>query len=174
MQATNLTEYLDRYGALIAERTKDLLRTAHVPARDKPLALDLKRKPFDAQAHAVTAIVKAWKHNKSVILCAEMGTGKTMMGIAAVHGARKAPTCLVSLLTTSWAKGPGRSRRRYTGRLCVYRQVVRRAPPAPLEAHGPEWVRDRRNMACSPRAGVPLSFKDRYGVLHCPRCYAMS
>jgi hypothetical protein len=38
MQATNLTEYLDRYGALIAERTKTSFAPLHVPARDKPLA----------------------------------------------------------------------------------------------------------------------------------------
>jgi len=63
------------------------------------LMMDLTRKPFDAQAHAITGIVKGWRQSKSIILCAEMGTGKTMMGIL-----RPTPTSAVSLTVLPHAK----------------------------------------------------------------------
>ncbi|WP_299548661.1 DEAD/DEAH box helicase family protein [uncultured Helicobacter sp.] len=44
--------------------------------------LELKRKPFPTQAQIITAGVSHLKDKRSLIISSEMGTGKTLMGIA--------------------------------------------------------------------------------------------
>lgn len=173
MQATNLTEYLDRYGALIAERTKTSFAPLHVPARDKPLALDLKRKLMGAQAHAVTATVKAWRRSKSVILSGACGVGKTMCGIAAVHGdAQQRPyRALVFApdhLVGKWAREieetlHGASVRR----IAKWSDVLHLPRSKPT---GPEWVVIGRNMAKLSSGWRAAYIQGPKGILRCPRC----
>src|SRR4051794_6863986 len=43
------------------------------------------RDPFEAQSHAIEATRKALVRQKSLLLVGEMGTGKTLMGMAAIH-----------------------------------------------------------------------------------------
>ena len=54
----------------------------HDPATDPtdPRLAEATRKPYPAQAHAITAIVKALKNQPGVYVCGEMGTGKTLIG----------------------------------------------------------------------------------------------
>jgi len=81
--------------------------------------MDLTRKPFDAQAHAITGIVKGWRQSKSIILCAEMGTGKTMMGICAgaghLHPQAHAGLLQLPAATASVARSTGHGSRREPG-----------------------------------------------------------
>ena len=44
--------------------------------------LELKRKPFPTQAQLITAGVTHLRDKNSLIISSEMGTGKTLMGIA--------------------------------------------------------------------------------------------
>ncbi len=85
MNCETLTDYLDRYGPLVAERARQAFEPLHVPTTDAVLTLDLKRPMLPAQAHVATATVKTLNRQKSVYLCCECGTGKTQMGACAVH-----------------------------------------------------------------------------------------
>src|SRR5205823_295447 len=57
----------------------------HVPGHDPVPALALLRAPFDAQAHVIEATRKALCRQKAIVLVGEMGTGKTIMAVAAAH-----------------------------------------------------------------------------------------
>jgi len=85
MNCETLTEYLDRYGSLVADRAREAFEPLHVPATDAAVSLDLKRPMLPAQSHVVTAAVKTLQRQKAVFLCCECGTGKTQMGACTVH-----------------------------------------------------------------------------------------
>ncbi|MFZ5832419.1 MAG: DEAD/DEAH box helicase family protein [Planctomycetota bacterium] len=90
MQAQSVSQYFATYGNALSERVRTTFRPHHVPAKDRPITLDLLRTAFPAQAHAISGIVKSWRgKQKSLALVAECGTGKTFMGIAAVHAASR-------------------------------------------------------------------------------------
>jgi hypothetical protein len=86
-----LDAYLEKFGTLLGKQAQQSLAPLHVPGRDPLSPCSLQRKPFEAQAHCIEAVVKAWKRQKSVWLVAEMGTGKTIMAIGAVeqHAGKK-------------------------------------------------------------------------------------
>jgi hypothetical protein len=63
MNCNTLREYLDRYGALMAERARQAFEPLHVPATDAVVTLDLKRPMLPARAHVVTAAKKAAEAN---------------------------------------------------------------------------------------------------------------
>jgi len=85
MEATNLDEYLQRYGPLLARQAQERFNPLHVPGRDPLPPMDgLLRPPYPAQRHAIAAVAAALRMQKSTILCAEIGTGKTLMGAATV------------------------------------------------------------------------------------------
>jgi hypothetical protein len=85
MQAQTLDQYFTDYGTLLGQQAAKATRPLHVPGSD-PLSLpDLLRQPFEAQAHVIQATVAALKRQKSVLLVAEMGTGKTILSMASVH-----------------------------------------------------------------------------------------
>jgi len=85
MFPTNLDSYLQEFAPLLAQQAQQRSRPLHTPGKDAPVDLShLLRKPLEAQQHVVTAICKAWAAGeKGLKLSAEMGTGKTFMGIAA-------------------------------------------------------------------------------------------
>ena len=85
MNCTTLSEYLDRYGQLVADRARQAFEPLHVPAANPMVELDLMRPMLPAQAHVVTAAVKTLNRQKAVFLCCECGTGKTQMGACCVH-----------------------------------------------------------------------------------------
>jgi hypothetical protein len=84
-QPPTLDAYLLRHGRLLGRPAERSLNPLHVPGRDPLPTLDLLREPFESQAHAVEAIRKALRRQKAVLLVGEMGTGKTLMGLAAAH-----------------------------------------------------------------------------------------
>jgi hypothetical protein len=85
MFPTNLDDYLQQYAPLLAQQAQHRSKPLHTPGKDATVDLShLLRKPLEAQQHVVTAICKAWESGeKGLKLSAEMGTGKTFMGIAA-------------------------------------------------------------------------------------------
>lgn len=87
MQDCNtLDDYLSRYGGLLGRHAQESLAPLHVPERDPlPDFSALKRQPFPAQQHVIAGLVAALNEQKSVMLCAEVGSGKTIMAMVSVH-----------------------------------------------------------------------------------------
>ena len=84
-KATDPQDYLLTYGSLLGKQAEQSLEPLHVPGRDSLPTLQLLRDPFAAQAHVIEATRKALSRQKAVLMVGEMGTGKTLMGMAAVH-----------------------------------------------------------------------------------------
>jgi len=85
VKAETLEEYLDLYGSLLGKQASAAIDPLHVPGRDKPLDLDILRPAYPAQAHVITACVKAWRRQKPLILVGDCGVGKTLCSQAIVH-----------------------------------------------------------------------------------------
>ena len=81
----DLDEYMLKYGSLLGKQAEQSLEPLHVPGRDALPNLDLLRDPFEAQLHVIEAARKALSRQKAILLVGEMGTGKTIMGLAAIH-----------------------------------------------------------------------------------------
>jgi hypothetical protein len=81
----NLDEYMLAYGRLLGQQAERSLDPLHVPGRDPLPTLELLREPFEAQSHVIEAARKALQRQKALLIVGEMGTGKTLMAIAAVH-----------------------------------------------------------------------------------------
>jgi hypothetical protein len=77
--------YLTAYGKILGRKAIDALRPMHVPHQDDLPDFDLGRELFPAQAHVVAAAVKMMNNRGSGFICGEMGVGKTLIGMAAVH-----------------------------------------------------------------------------------------
>lgn len=80
-----LEDYLLAYGPLLGKQAERSLKPLHLPGRDSLPSLGLLRSPFEAQSHVIAALCKSFQRQKSTLLAAEMGTGKTLMGLSAVH-----------------------------------------------------------------------------------------
>lgn len=82
-----LDDYLTKYGAILGRQAHEALVPLHDPSNDPvhPALDGLKRKPMDAQAHVITAGVKAMRCQRALLVVGEMGTGKTIMGQAIHH-----------------------------------------------------------------------------------------
>lgn len=85
MQCTDLDGYLEQYGDLLGRQAHERLAPLHVPGRDPVVKANWNRPPLEAQAHAITAMVKHLKRSNAGIIAAEMGTGKSTMGAASLH-----------------------------------------------------------------------------------------
>jgi len=81
----DLDEYLRAYGPLLGKQAEHSLSPLHVPGRDPLPALGLERQPFEAQAHVIEAARKALMRQKAMLLVGEMGTGKSLMALGAIH-----------------------------------------------------------------------------------------
>ena len=81
-----LDRYMQVHGKALQHNALASLAPGHVPGRDPVYEFELYRTPFPAQAECVTAGIKALKKKKTLIISGEMGTGKTFMGQATIHG----------------------------------------------------------------------------------------
>lgn len=97
----NLKGFLDEYGPSLAKRVNDELEVIHDPLRDEEKEMDevmdrLSKNPFPVQREVIKGVVKAFNSaNKSVYITAEMGSGKTIMGIASALLLKENPKVLV-------------------------------------------------------------------------------
>ena len=85
-----LKDFLSRYGAILKEVVSKRNMPAYDPASEgiweagmRERLKSLKRSPFPKQAEMILALAKGFRLNakKGLFLTAEMGTGKTLMGI---------------------------------------------------------------------------------------------
>jgi len=113
MQINDLKDFLDNYGTALAERVNDELEVIHDPLRDIENDMDavmnkLNKKPFPVQREVVKGVAKSFQAgNSAVYLTAEMGSGKTIMGIATAMLLKDNPRVLVLCpphLVRKWVK----------------------------------------------------------------------
>ena len=86
-----IDDYLKSYGKILGKKAIHALKPLHVPFRD-PL-IDFSdivtfapnREPFPCQARVITGTVKMMDQRGSGFICGECGTGKTEIGMVAVH-----------------------------------------------------------------------------------------
>lgn len=113
MQMNSLKDFLDNYGPSLAERIDRELKVIHDPLRDKHDDMDiimsrLKKKPFPVQSEVIKGAVKSFQTgNSAVYITAEMGSGKTLMGIATSLLLKEKPSVLVLCpphLVRKWVK----------------------------------------------------------------------
>ena len=97
MAIATLEEYLKEFSVEIGDRILTSFPALHAPGDPvSPILGTLLRKPFAAQAVAITGAVKKLQEANSVAIIAEMGTGKTLMAIAVaeVFSAGRPYACL--------------------------------------------------------------------------------
>ena len=85
-EISKIDEYLTHYAKHLGAKSVETDRPLYTPGLDESLDFSrLLRSPKGAQANAVNALVRDWETQLALILCGEMGTGKTWMGAVAVH-----------------------------------------------------------------------------------------
>lgn len=113
MENISFQKFLTDNREAIAEQLKDVVKpsfNAENPELYSPeikKVLQLLRKPFPTQAQTIVAGVNHLRKNKSLIVSAEMGTGKTIMGIAMSYLFAKKGRVLImapSHLVPKWAQ----------------------------------------------------------------------
>ena len=109
-----LKDFLDNYGPDLARRIENQLTVIHDPLRDCHPDMDralqrMKKKPFAVQAEVIKAAAKTFHQGqRCVYLAAEMGSGKTIMGIATALLLKPNPRVLVMCpphLVRKWIQG---------------------------------------------------------------------
>ncbi len=166
-----LDQYLATYGSLLGRNAQQSLTPLHNPDIQPPKVARLLRKPFVPQAHVITASVKALQRQKAIMLVAEMGTGKTLMGQAACHThANGKPYNAVVMcpgqLTKKWERElrltiPGVEVQQIESWKDVFR--IQRRPASPTW-----WIigRDR----CKLGSFWEMAIVNRQGAAACPHC----
>lgn len=181
---TDLTTYLDAFGPLLAQQAQQRSRPLHTPGRDQTVDLShLLRPPLDAQLHIITAVCRAWEREKGLMISAEMGTGKTLMAIAAAdyHGRHeyRAIVMCPPHLCLKWE----REVRITLPAPVTVKQIKSYKDLTRLELHtepvGPEWYIVSQTRAKLGTAWKPAYRRDahdkgrRLGNLCCPDCQAL-
>src|SRR5579884_719236 len=110
-QPETVYEYLQQYSRELGERILTQFPALHpVGAPVSSLVRTLLRRPFAAQATVLMGLVRAWQEGaRHSIVLGEMGTGKTLMSLGAVHvhSERKPYTALAMVpphLVNKWAR----------------------------------------------------------------------
>ncbi len=175
-----LKDFLDSYGPSLAKRVNDELEVLHDPLTDEAGDMDemldnLSKKPFPVQKEVIKGVVKSFKNgNRSVYITAEMGSGKTLMGIASSLLLKKRPRVLVMCpphLVRKWIKeiretSPVSKVFNLNGRQCLSMLETLRSPK-PITR--PEFYvigRERAKTSFQWRPAVVKRRSENY----CPRC----
>ena len=183
MQMNNLKDFLDNYGPYLAERIDKELEVIHDPLRDLDKAMDgfmykLKKKPFPVQREIVKGVVKSFQTgNSAVYITAEMGSGKTLMGIAAALLLKEKPRVLVLCpphLVRKWVKEikdavPAVNVFNLNGKHCLS-MLGGLKTPKPITK--PEFYVIGRERAKTTYQWRPAVIVNQRGMF-CPRCGGM-
>ena len=85
-QLTTMDEYLRDYGKVLGHKAITSLTPLHVPGTSAlPDFAELLREPFEPQKHVIAAAAEMLRQSGSGFLVGEMGCGKTLLGMVAVH-----------------------------------------------------------------------------------------
>jgi len=172
-----LDDYLAAYSSQLGRQMAEVVRPLHTPSEDAVEPFDTYKPPLEAQAHVIAASVKQLERDDAVIVSAECGTGKTLMGaLTADMHARGRPYRAIVMcpphLVHKWDRElqdslPGVT----TEVLMDYTQLVNLPAKRPRTR---DWFivsENRAKMGCGWR---PIYFTRRrpVGVPHCCSCGA--
>jgi len=175
-----LKDFLDSYGPSLAKRVNDELEVIHDPLNDQSKEMDeildnLNKRPFPVQSQVIKGAVKSFRNgNRSVYITAEMGSGKTIMGIAIALLLKKKPRVLVLCpphLVRKWIKEIKETvflSKIYNlnGKHCLSMLEGLRSPKLRTM---PEFYVIGRERAKTTFQWRPAAVKRRLGM-SCPRC----
>jgi hypothetical protein len=176
-QPRDLDGFMHAYGPFLGRQAERSLHPLHVPGRDPLATPTLMRSPFEAQAHVIEAARKALRRQKAILLVGEMGTGKTLMGMAAIHAhaAGRPYRALVfcpGQLVHKWEREiKGTIPAATVFQIDSWRSLLRldrTRKPA-----GVEWyviARDRAKLGATWRPAYQRRTKADDGFLRCPQC----
>ncbi len=105
--------YLHQFGGALAQKIQTEAEPLFTPGEAwHPRMLQLKRKPFQAQADAIQGAVETLRTHNHVMCIGEMGVGKTLIGAAVPYMMENGhpPRVLVMCpghLTRKWAREVG-------------------------------------------------------------------
>ena len=85
LDVTDLETYMTKFGPLLGRQAMKAIRPLHIPGEHELFPIDSVRKPLDAQSHVITSLVKLLRRDKSALVVAEMGTGKSLISVATFH-----------------------------------------------------------------------------------------
>ncbi len=106
----SIADYLRLYGSTLGEHVLARFPALHSPDDPVwPALMQLKRRPFPAQAMAIMGIVKCWQDARCAAAVAECGTGKTLISLGSVftHASALPFTCLAMVppqLVEKWCR----------------------------------------------------------------------
>jgi len=85
-ELTTIYDYMRTYAGLLGERILEQFPALHrVNDPVSPRIEQLLRKPFPAQILAIMGLVRRWQQERTGMIVAECGTGKTLISLGAVH-----------------------------------------------------------------------------------------
>lgn len=177
IEMKSLEEYLLAYGSLLGQQAERSLKPLHVPGHRPLPTLHLMRTPFEAQRHVIEATRQTLRRQKSILLVGEMGTGKTIMGLAAIHahaGSRpyRALVFCPGQLVNKWER---EIRETIPGAEVIQIESWRTLLPLKrtTKPTGVEWyviARDRAKLGARWRPSFQQRSRSRDGFLRCPQC----
>ena len=179
-EINSIKDFLDSYGPSLAKRVNDELEVIHDPLNDVNSWMDdvmdnLGKRPFPVQKEVIKGVVKSLTGgNKSVYITAEMGSGKTLMGIASSLLLKEKPRVLVLCpphLVRKWIKeikeiAPGSKVFNLNGKHCL-RMLEGLTAPGTIKC--PEFYVIGRERAKTTYQWRPAVIRGRSGNF-CPRC----
>lgn len=88
-QIDTIGDYLGTFGNDLIRRLNEEYIPVHHPVNDPylPILDEILRPLFAAQAHVVTALHKGFQNSSRLLVCGEMGTGKTSVSIGVFYAA---------------------------------------------------------------------------------------
>lgn len=109
-KVVKLSEFLEEFKEALVDRVVSEYPPLFQPEKDRWKYADrlagLKRRPFGAQADTISAVATVLQSERSAVIVGEMGTGKTLMGIATAHviRAKTVLVCCPPHLTKKWER----------------------------------------------------------------------
>jgi len=172
-----LDEYMVAYGPLLGKQAAKLLAPLHVPGQHSLPELELLRSPFEAQKHVIEAARKALQRQKSILLVGEMGSGKSIMGLSAIHAHAnghpyRALVFCPGQLVMKWER---ELRETIPGVQVFHLESWKNLLPLYKigKPSGVEWyiiARDRAKLGAKWRPAYRVRKKMVDGFLRCPQC----
>src|SRR5581483_6806051 len=172
-----LENYLIAYGPLLGKQAERSLDPLHLPGEYPLRELSLLRSPFEAQRHVIEAARKALQRQKSILLVGEMGSGKSIMGLSAIHAHAhghpyRALVFCPGQLVNKWER---EIRETIPGVQVIHLENWKDLMPLYKigKPGGVEWyiiARDRAKLGAKWRPVYQVRKKMAEGFLRCPQC----